>query len=113
MTAELTLTARAMHAALNACDTGLSRAVTIRTSDCPRYADNMDMGNPTAPIICAILIAAAILAVFRFEVVVNTGLIYRLDRWTGGIRVCIKQNPEDPYIVTCFKQGEATYAPRD
>jgi hypothetical protein len=50
----------------------------------------------------------AILMAFRWQIVVNASLIYRLDRLTGDVRVCIKQTPDDPHLLTCYKQGEPT-----
>ena len=46
------------------------------------------MRIPFAIVIAAALIAAAILIVFRWEVSAATGVVYRIDRWTGHIAVC-------------------------
>ena len=66
------------------------------------------MNRPITLIACAAIVSAAILMAFRWEIVVNTSLIYRLDRLTGDVRVCIKQTPGDPHLLTCHKQGEPT-----
>lgn len=42
-----------------------------------------------AIVIAGVLIAAAILITFRWQIAVNSdGGIYRLDRWTGQTRIC-------------------------
>jgi hypothetical protein len=68
----------------------------------------MRPSHAIAFIVCATIFSAASLVAFRYEVVVSSSLIYRLDRWSGEIRVCIKQTPEDMHLLTCFHQGAAT-----
>lgn len=68
----------------------------------------MRISHSITLIICAIIFSAASLIAFRYEIVVNASLIYRLDRWSGDIRVCIKQNPEDMHLLTCFNSGGPT-----
>jgi hypothetical protein len=41
-----------------------------------------------AVIFAGVLIALAILIVFRWQISAATGVVYRLDRWTGNIAVC-------------------------
>jgi hypothetical protein len=65
----------------------------------------MRMSHSITIIVYALLISASALVAFRYEIVVNTSLIYRLDRWSGDIRVCVKQNPEDKHLLTCFHNG--------
>jgi len=66
------------------------------------------MNKPIILIVCAAIVSVAILMAFRWQIVVNASLIYRLDRLTGDVRVCIKQTPDDPHLLTCYKQGEPT-----
>jgi hypothetical protein len=68
----------------------------------------MRPSHAIAFVVCAIVFSAASLVAFRYQVVVSSSLIYRLDRWSGEIRVCIKQTPEDMHLLTCFQQGTAT-----
>jgi hypothetical protein len=39
-------------------------------------------------VIAGTLIAVAILIAFRWQISAATGVIYRLDRWTGNLIVC-------------------------
>ena len=41
-----------------------------------------------AVVIAGALIAAAILISFRWQLSAATGVVYRLDRWTGNVTVC-------------------------
>jgi hypothetical protein len=68
----------------------------------------MRTSHAIAFVVCALVFSAASLVAFRYQVVVSSSLIYRLDRWSGEIRVCIKQTPDDMHLLTCFQQGAAT-----
>lgn len=47
------------------------------------------MNSPGAALIIALLLIAAILFLFRWELQTTTGIgIYRLDRWTGSVYQC-------------------------
>jgi hypothetical protein len=46
------------------------------------------MRVPIAIMIAGSLIAAAILLAFRWQITAATGVVYRLDRWTGHIVAC-------------------------
>jgi hypothetical protein len=43
---------------------------------------------PLAIVIAGLLIAGAILIAFRWQISAATGVVYRLDRWTGSVIVC-------------------------
>jgi hypothetical protein len=47
------------------------------------------MRIPAAIVIAGALIALAILSAFRWEISAATGVVYRLDRWTGHIVACL------------------------
>jgi hypothetical protein len=51
-------------------------------------------------IIGASVIVAAILFLFRWEVVVVGMGVVRLDRWTGGVAVCARKGPTPENSVT-------------
>jgi hypothetical protein len=46
--------------------------------------------SPSVAILCgSVLIAAAILVAFRWQIAASGGaIVYRLDRWSGNIAVC-------------------------
>ena len=66
----------------------------------------MRMNHSITIIVCTLVISASALVAFRYQIVVGSSLIYRLDRWSGDIRACIKQNPEDKHLLTCFHDGQ-------
>ena len=75
----------------------------------------MRFSPSTIIIICAVAVSASALTLsasaliaLRYQIVVKGSLIYRLDRWSGDIRVCIKQNPEDRHLLTCYQNGPDT-----
>ena len=41
-----------------------------------------------ATLIAGVVIAVAILFAFRYEISAATGVVYRLDRWSGQITAC-------------------------
>jgi hypothetical protein len=41
-------------------------------------------------LVSGVLIAATIAGVLRWEVSAAGGHVYRLDRWTGAIRICVE-----------------------
>ena len=49
-------------------------------------------------LIAGALIAVAVLIVFRWQISAATGVVYRLDRWTGDIVAC-ELNPGPCYSV--------------
>ena len=51
-----------------------------------------------AVLIAGLLIAAAILISFRWQISAATGVVYRLDRWTGNIIAC-ELNPGPCYSM--------------
>jgi hypothetical protein len=51
------------------------------------------MNNATAIVIGAVIIAAAILIVFRWQLVPD---LYLLDRWTGRVVPCVTEHSRDP-----------------
>jgi hypothetical protein len=89
----------------------LSQAFSPRSDSLARNVPSigerhaMRMSRSITIVICGLFISASYLVAFRYQIVVNTSLIYRLDRWSGDIRVCVKQNPEDKYLLTCFHNG--------
>jgi hypothetical protein len=44
--------------------------------------------NAVATLVAGIMIATAILIAFRYEISAATGVVYRLDRWSGQITAC-------------------------
>ena len=51
------------------------------------------MTQPIATVIAALIVAVAILFVFRWDVP-STGGIIRLDRWTGNVTLCPGHDPQ-------------------
>ena len=52
------------------------------------------MSTPVAIVIAAVILAAALLVAFRWEIVVRpTTLPFVLDRWTGGVSYCTPSTP--------------------
>jgi len=45
--------------------------------------------TPTAIIAAAIILAAAVMFVSRYQVSGVGTVVYRLDRWTGNVDVCV------------------------
>jgi hypothetical protein len=54
---------------------------------------------PLAIVIAGLLIAAAILISLRWEISAATGVVYRLDRWTGAVMVCTVGLPVECWRV--------------
>jgi hypothetical protein len=54
---------------------------------------------PIAIVIAGVLIAAAILITLRWEISAATGVVYRLDRWTGAVTVCTLGQPIECWRV--------------
>jgi hypothetical protein len=46
------------------------------------------MANAIVIALAALLIAAAIALVFRWEIAVDSSGVYRLDRWSGDVTGC-------------------------
>ena len=46
------------------------------------------MSRSIAIVIAGVLIAVAILIAFRWQISAATGVVYRLDRWTGDVIAC-------------------------
>jgi hypothetical protein len=56
------------------------------------------MRATVAIVIAGTLIAIAILVAFRWQITAATGIVYRLDRWTGDIVAC-EINPGPCYSL--------------
>jgi hypothetical protein len=56
------------------------------------------MRATVAIVIAGTLIAIAILVAFRWQITAGTGIVYRLDRWTGDIVAC-EINPGPCYSL--------------
>jgi hypothetical protein len=63
---------------------------------CPPPKIGYQMRIPIAIVIAGVLIAAAVLIAQRWEISAATGVVYRLDRWTGDILAC-ELNPGPCY----------------
>ena len=46
------------------------------------------MNTPVAIVVAAVILAAALLVAFRWEVVIGRGYPTLLDRWTGRVVAC-------------------------
>ena len=61
------------------------------------------MRNPIAIVLAGIIIAAAILLAFRWDITVERGVVYRLDRWTGRVTACMSRS-----LVTIGSEMDCT-----
>ena len=56
-----------------------------------------------AVLIAGALVAVAILIAFRWHISAATGVVYRLDRWTGHIAVCDLTNAAGGFCSQVMK----------
>jgi hypothetical protein len=68
--------------------------------------------TPIAIVVAALIVAAAIAFVFRWEVVGGPNLALRLDRWTGVIAWCVHEAAENKLDCTPFKDDWEPVAPK-
>lgn len=59
------------------------------------------MRYSAAILAAGILISGSIIFVQRYEIVTATSYVYRLDRWTGTVVLCVPQTPDNVFLFTC------------